>query len=121
MTEWVSSTLIFVRDVDEAIRFYVDGIGFTLNMRHEEGGVALVAGVSRGDGCALFLTSQWPEKVGSATIYTALDAGELERLRQHLQTKRIETKDGWWGMPLMILQDHDGNELYFPHPTASES
>jgi catechol 2,3-dioxygenase-like lactoylglutathione lyase family enzyme len=53
MSSWLTSTLMFVRDVDASIRFYVDKLGFTLNMRYEEDGQALVAGVSRGDGCAL--------------------------------------------------------------------
>lgn len=38
MSEWVSSTLIFVRDIDASISFYVDGLGFTLNMREDHDG-----------------------------------------------------------------------------------
>jgi catechol 2,3-dioxygenase-like lactoylglutathione lyase family enzyme len=113
---WTSSTLVFVRDVDAAIGFYVDRLGFTLDMRHEEEGKALVAGVSRGDGCALLLTSQWPEKVGSAILYTALDTDEFARLRAALEAKGTPVKDGWWGKPLLIIEDPDGNQLYFPVP-----
>jgi len=25
-------------------------------------------------------------------------------------------KDGYWGYPVMIVHDLDGNELYFPYP-----
>ena len=120
MSEWVSSTLIFVRDIDESISFYVDVLGFTLNMRHEDSGKALVAGVSRSDGCALLLSCQWPERAGTGILYTALSADELEHLRVDLQAKGIATKDGWWGMPLVIVEDHDGNQLYFPKPRAPE-
>lgn len=116
MSAWTSSTLFFVRDVDRAIGFYVDVLGFTLNMRHEEEGKALVAGVSRGDGCAMLLTSQWPDKVGNGILYTALDAAELASLRAGLEAKGATSKDGWWGKPLVIVEDPDGNQLYFPVP-----
>jgi len=53
--------------VIQTIGFYVGAFGIRLNMREDEG-VALVAGISRGDGCALLLTRQWPEKVGSTTL-----------------------------------------------------
>lgn len=116
MVAWTSSTLFFVRDVDTAIGFYVEVLGFTLNMRHEEKGTALVAGVSRGDGCALLLTSQWPGKVGTRILYTALDATELAILRADLEAKRAGIKDGRWGKRLVIVEDPDGNQLYFPVP-----
>ncbi|MBO9714051.1 VOC family protein [Sphingomonas sp.] len=113
---WVSSTLVFVRDVDAAIGFYVDRLGFMLGMRHEEGGRALVAGVSRGEGSGLLLTCQWPEKVGSGILYAALGAGEFEGFVAELAAKGIETGEGWWGSPLVIVTDPDGNQLYFPRP-----
>lgn len=40
MSPWISSTRFFVRDVDTAIAFYVDVLGFTLNKRYEEEGKA---------------------------------------------------------------------------------
>lgn len=113
---WASSTLVFVRDVDVAIRFYVDALGFRLNMRHEEGGHALVAGVSHGDGCALLLTSQWPERIGTAILYAAFGPEDFARLRADLQKKGVATKEGWWGQPLLIVEDPDGNQFYFPEP-----
>jgi catechol 2,3-dioxygenase-like lactoylglutathione lyase family enzyme len=116
MPDWISSMLVFVRDVDRAIHFYVGLLGFTLNMRHEEDGHALVAGVSRGDGCALLLTGQWPEKIGTAVIYTALDAGETADLRAGLEARGVEIGTGFWGKELMIVADPDGNQLYFPLP-----
>jgi uncharacterized glyoxalase superfamily protein PhnB len=113
---WTSSTLFFVRDVDRAIGFYVDALGFTLNMRYEEEAQAKVAGVSRGDGCALLLTSQWPDKAGTAVLYTALDANEFATLRADLEAKGTAFEEGFWGKPLMVVDDPDGNQLYFPVP-----
>ena len=114
MSDWSSSTLVFVRNVDEAIGFYVDRLGFTLNMRHEEDGRALVAGVSRGSGCALLLTAQWPERVGTAILYTHLPDDALGLLLADLRQQDVVAKDGWWGTPLAVIEDPDGNQLFFP-------
>lgn len=116
MSAWISSTLFFVSDVDAAIDFYVGRLGFALNMRHEEGGRALVAGVSRGEGCALLLTSQWPDRTGSGILYTALEPGDFARLQSALAAARVAVEDGWWGEKLLIVADRDGNQLYFPRP-----
>lgn len=116
MSEWVSSTLVFVRDVEIALPFYVDRLGFTLNMRYEEEGHAVVAGVSRGDGCALLLTNQWPSKVGNAVIYIALNATDFAELRTELEAKGIAFEEGFWGKELAVVSDPDGNQLFFPLP-----
>jgi len=116
MSDWVSSTLVFVRDVEVALPFYVGKLGFTLNMRYEEEGHAMVAGVSRGDGAALLLTSQWPDKVGHAVIYAALNADEFAALRADLDAAGVTTEAGFWGKELMIVADADGNQLWFPLP-----
>ena len=118
MTDWTSSTLVFVREVDEAIGFYVDRLGFTLNMRHEEDGRALVAGISRGRGCALLLTAQWPARVGTTILYTHLPETALERLLVDLGEQGVPVKDGWWGTPLAVIEDQDGNQLFFPRVVA---
>ena len=115
MSSWSNSTLVFVRDVDASIRFYVGTLGFTLNMRHEDAGRALVAGVSR-DECALLLTSQWPDRIGTGIIYIALGQEAFDALRADLKSKNVTPKEGWWGNPLVIVADCDGNEIYFPHP-----
>jgi catechol 2,3-dioxygenase-like lactoylglutathione lyase family enzyme len=113
MFSWSASTLVFVRDVDASIRFYVSRLGFTLNMRHEEAGHALVAGVSRGDGCALLLTSQWPDRIGLGILYAAFAQDQFDALRAELESKQVAVKQGWWGSPLLIVEDGDGNQFYF--------
>lgn len=116
MEDWVSSTLVFVRDVDAAIGFYVDRLGFTLNMRFEDEGQALVAGVSHGDSCALLLTCQWPEKIGTTVLYLAFGPDEFELLLADLEAAGVPVTDGWWGNPLAIVTDPDGNQLWFARP-----
>jgi catechol 2,3-dioxygenase-like lactoylglutathione lyase family enzyme len=113
---WQTSTLIFVRDVEAAIDFYVGKLGFDLNMRYEEAGQALVAGVSRGDGASFLITSLRPEKVGGAVIYGAFDPDEHDALKVDLEAKGVALQDGWWGKKLMIVEDPDGNQLWFGDP-----
>ncbi|MFV3127964.1 VOC family protein [Niveispirillum sp. KHB5.9] len=120
MTQWTSSTLFFVSDVEAAIDFYIDRFGFTLNMRYEEEGRARVAGVSNGDGCAILLTDQWPDKNGTGVLYTALDKDEFTSLKRRLAEKRVQMEDGFWGRPLLVVTDPGGNQLYFPHPGEVE-
>lgn len=116
MTPWITSTLVFVRDVDASISFYRDKLGFTLNMRFEDDGQALVAGVSRGDGCALLLTSQWPDRIGLGIIYAAFEQEEFAALRADLESRKVPLKDGWWGKQVLIVEDGDGNQIYFAYP-----
>ncbi len=115
-SSWLTSTLVFVRDVDASIGFYRDKLGFTLNMRFEDDGRALVAGVSRGDGCALLLTSQWSDRIGLGIIYAAFDKEEFDALRADLEAKQVALKDGWWGKQVLVVEDCDGNQMYFGYP-----
>jgi len=32
----------------------------------------------------------------------------------------VIVEDGYWGYPLMIVHDPDGNELYFNYPNQGE-
>lgn len=114
-TSFETSTLVFVRDVDAAITFYVGKLGFTLNMRHEEGSAALVAGVSR-DHCSLLLTCQWPEKTGLGVLYAAFDEDEHSALCTELIARGVSFTEGWWGNDLLIVTDDDGNQLWIAKP-----
>ena len=113
---WMASTLFFVRDVGAAIDFYVGRLGFTLNMRYEEEGKARVAGVSRGEGCALLLTDQWPDKVGAGVLYTALGKEDFDRACAEFEANGVAVEEGFWGKPTLIVTDPAGNQIYFARP-----
>jgi catechol 2,3-dioxygenase-like lactoylglutathione lyase family enzyme len=115
VSDWYTRQVLFVRDVNPSVDFYVDQLGFQLSWRHEEEGHALVAQVDR-QGCELILSSQWPNKVGTGLTFISLDVGVLHALRAELEGKRVAVADGNWGYALMIVRDLDGNELYFPYP-----
>jgi catechol 2,3-dioxygenase-like lactoylglutathione lyase family enzyme len=112
---WYSRPVIFVRDVQRSIDFYRDKLGFTESSRYEEQGVPLVAQVDRED-CQLLLNSQQPDKTGRGRMFIALEPEVLGALRAEFEDRGAPVKDGWWGYDTMIVEDPDGNELFFPYP-----
>ena len=116
MSDWFARPVLFVTDIGPAVEFYVDQLGFTQSWRHEHEGKALVAQVDR-EGCALILSSQWPDKVGKGLIFISLAVDALHTLRAELEARNVAVKDGYWGYRLMVVCDPDGNELYFPYPS----
>jgi catechol 2,3-dioxygenase-like lactoylglutathione lyase family enzyme len=118
VSEWFARPVLFVADIGRSVDFYVNQLGFTQSWRYEDEGRALVAQVDR-QGCALILSSQWPGKVGSALVFISLDVDALVALRAEFEAKGVNVKDGYWGYPLMVVHDPDGNELYFPYPSDS--
>jgi len=115
---WYARPVLFVKDIDRSVEFYVKQLGFAENWRYEEAEKAWVAQVARA-GCELILTAQWPEKAGKALMFISLDHQVLNAVRAELEGRGVEVKDGSWGYPLMVIEDPDGNELYFPYPKES--
>jgi catechol 2,3-dioxygenase-like lactoylglutathione lyase family enzyme len=120
VSEWYARPVLFVADIDRSVDFYLNQLGFTEAWRHEEQGKALIAQVDR-KGCELILSSQWPDKVGSALMFISLDADVLLAVRAELEGKGVHVEDGRWGYPLMVVRDPDGNELYFPYPSDADT
>jgi catechol 2,3-dioxygenase-like lactoylglutathione lyase family enzyme len=115
VSEWYSRPVLFVADIGRSVEFYVHQLGFTKSWGYEEEGKEFVAQVDR-QGCELILSSQWPAKAGTGLMFISLDVDVLHALRAELEGKGVTVKDGNWGYRLMIVQDPDGNELYFPYP-----
>jgi catechol 2,3-dioxygenase-like lactoylglutathione lyase family enzyme len=118
--EWFARPVLFVAELDAAVDFYVKQLGFTQPWRYEEDGEAVVAQVER-QGCALILSSQWPDKVGKGLIFVSLEMGVLHALRAELEGRGVAVRDGQWGYRLMVVADPDGNELYFPYPNEPDA
>ena len=77
---WFARPVLFVADIDRSVDFYVKQLGFSHPWRYEEEGKARVAQVER-QGCALILSSQWPDKVGKGLMFISLDVEVLNALR----------------------------------------
>src|ERR1700733_6479285 len=121
MTDWFARPVLHVTDVEASLLFYVNQLGFTSPWRYDEDGKARVAQVDR-QGCALILSDQWPEKVGKALMFISLNVGPetyeaavaaLDALRTEFETGGVAVKDGAWGYRLLVVDDPDGNQLFF--------
>jgi catechol 2,3-dioxygenase-like lactoylglutathione lyase family enzyme len=124
MTDWFARPVLHVKDVEASLRFYVDLLGFTCPWRFDDDKV-FVAEVDR-QGCALILSSQWPEKIGKALMFISLNVephsreaatAALDALRVELEARGVLVKDGSWGYRLLVVDDPDGNQLFFNYPS----
>jgi hypothetical protein len=129
MTDWFARPVLHVKDVEASLLFYVDRLGFTSPWRHNEDGRADVAQVDR-QGCALILADSWPDKIGKGLIFISLNVepdtreaqvAALDALRAEFEARGVPVKEGSWGYWLLVVDDPDGNQLFFnyPHETAS--
>jgi lactoylglutathione lyase len=126
MTDWFARPILSVKDVEASLRFYVDQLGFTIAWRHNEDGRADVAQVDR-QGCALILADSWPEKIGNGLMFISLNfepetqVAALDALREELEAKGVPVKEGSWGYRLLVVDDLDGNHLFFNYPNETAS
>ena len=122
MTDWFARPVLHVRNVEASLRFYVDRLGFTSPWRYDDDGKAHVAQVER-QGCALILADNWPQKIGKALTFISLNlepaaqqVTALDALRAELEAKGVAVKEGSWGYRLLVVDDPDGNQLFFNYP-----
>ena len=126
MTDWFARPVLHVIDVEASLGFYLERLGFTNPWRYDEDGKSRVAQVDR-QGCALILSDMWPEKVGKGLMFISLDAepeaqiAALDALRAEFEAKGVPVKDGSWGYRLLVVDDPDGNQLFFNYPAETTS
>ena len=129
MTDWFARPVLHVKDVETSLRFYVDLLGFTSPWRYGDDGKVYVAQVDR-QGCALILADTWPEKIGNGLMFISLNvetatreaaAAAVDALRAELEAKGVPVKEGSWGYRLPVVDDPDGNQLFFNYPNETAS
>ena len=126
MTDWFARPVLHVADVEASLRFYVNRLGFTSPCRYDEDGRAHVAQVDR-QGCALILADTWPDKIGKGLMFISLNVepetqiAALDALRAELEARGVPVKDGSWGYRLLVVDDPDGNQLFFNYPAETAS
>jgi catechol 2,3-dioxygenase-like lactoylglutathione lyase family enzyme len=92
---WYTRPVLFVADVNRALRFYIDMLGFEKRW-HEADGAGKVCQVNRA-GCEIILT-----------------ADGLAALRHEIAERSVPSENSWWGYDVIKIVDPDGNELFFP-------
>jgi uncharacterized glyoxalase superfamily protein PhnB len=137
MTDWFARPVLHVKDVEASLLFYVNRLGFTNPWRYDDEGRVHVAQVER-QGCALILADTWPEKIGKGLMFISLnvsmndtvndesatrkaEVAALDALRAELESKGVLVKDGSWGYRLLVVDDPDGNQLFFNYPNENAS
>jgi catechol 2,3-dioxygenase-like lactoylglutathione lyase family enzyme len=108
---WYARPVFFVADVNRAIRFYVDGLGFEKSW-HEGDGAGTVCQVNRGE-CEIILCEE-AKRRDKARLFVELTPEGLAELREEIVERSVPSKESWWGYDVIQVDDPDGNELLFP-------
>jgi catechol 2,3-dioxygenase-like lactoylglutathione lyase family enzyme len=110
---WYARPVFFVADVNRALRFYVDMLGFEKRW-HTGDGAGTVCQVNRGE-CEIILCQDATRR-DKARLFVELTAEGLAELRRELVERSVPNKGTWWGYDSIQIDDPDGNELLFPEP-----
>ena len=108
---WYARPVLFVADVNRAVRFYIDMLGFEKRW-HEGEGTGTVCQVDRGE-CEIILC-QDAKRRDKARLFIELTAAGLAELRRELVERSVPSSSSWWGYDVIQIHDPDGNELLFP-------
>jgi catechol 2,3-dioxygenase-like lactoylglutathione lyase family enzyme len=128
MADWFARPVLHVSSVEASLRFYADRLGFTVAWRYEENGRACVAQIDRAS-CVLIFSDQWPEKVGKGLMFISLNVepetyeaavAALDALRAEFEGRGVPVTDGHWGYRLLVVEDLDGNQLFFNYPSEPQ-
>ena len=110
---WYTRPVLFVADVNRALRFYVDMLGFEKSW-HEGDGAGGVCQVNHGE-CEIILCEDATRR-DRTRLFIELTAAGLTDLRRELVERSVPSKETWWGYDTLQIDDPDGNELFFPVP-----
>jgi catechol 2,3-dioxygenase-like lactoylglutathione lyase family enzyme len=110
--KWYSRPVLFVADVNRAIHFYVDKLGFWKKW-HEGDGAGTVCQVNRGD-CEIILCQDATRR-DKSRLFIELTPDGLAELRREIVERSVPSKETWWGYDSIQIDDPDGNELLFPY------
>lgn len=124
MTEWFTRPVLHVADVEASLRFYVDKLGFLSPWQYKADSRIHVAQVEK-LGCLLILADTWPDKIGTGLVFVSLNpesesplaqTAALDSLRTELLARGVTVRDAEWGYRVLVIDDPDGNQLFFNYP-----
>lgn len=110
---WYTRPVLFVADVNRALRFYVGTLGFEKRW-HEGNGAGGVCQVNR-DECEIILCED-PARRDRGRLFVELTPEAVADLRRELAQGAVAAEETWWGNDAIQVKDPDGNELLFPIP-----
>jgi catechol 2,3-dioxygenase-like lactoylglutathione lyase family enzyme len=109
--QWYARPVLFVSNVQAALSFYVDKLGFEKKW-HEADGKGTVCQVNRG-GCEIILCED-SKRQDKSRLFVELTRDGIDQLRREISERSIQTQKAWWGYDVIRIADPDGNELLFP-------
>ncbi len=107
--QWYARPVLFVADLQAALRFYLDTLGFVKKWHAGDG---TVCQVDRG-GCEIILC-QDSSRHDQARLFIELNREGIDELRREIVQRGVPTEKTWWGYDVIRIADPDGNELFFP-------
>jgi catechol 2,3-dioxygenase-like lactoylglutathione lyase family enzyme len=110
---WYARPVFLVADVNRALRFYIDMLGFEKRW-HEGNGAGKVCQVDRGE-CEITLSEEGG-RTDKGRLFVELTADGLAVLRRELLERSVTNEPAWWGYDVIKVVDPDVNELLFPNP-----
>lgn len=105
---WYMRPVFFVSDIQNAISFYVDKLGF-IKKWHEADGKGTVCQVDRG-GCEIILC-QDTTRNRQSRVFLELSRDGVDQLLKEVAEHSVPAKTSWWGYDVLQIEDPDGNEL----------
>jgi len=115
--KWYSRPVFFVSDLQVALRFYVDKLGFTIKW-HADEGQGTVCQVDRGE-CEIILCED-SERHDKGRLFVELNRDGVDELRREIAERSVAAEKAWWGYDVIRIADPDGNELLFPLDTTND-
>ena len=109
--QWYSRPVLFVSDLQAALRFYIDKLGFEKRW-HTADGKGTVCQVNRG-GCEIILCED-ADRHDRGRLFVELNRDGINELRREIAERSVPTQKASWGYEVIRIADPDGNELFFP-------
>ena len=109
--KWYARPVFFVSDVQRALQFYIDKLGFRKKW-HTGDGTGTVCQVDRGE-CEIILCED-SERQDKGRLFVELNRDGIDELRREILERSVPNQKGWWGYDVIRITDPDGNELLFP-------
>src|SRR5437870_5847924 len=99
---WYVRPVFFVSDIQGAIRFYIDKLGFEKRW-HEADGEGKVCQVNRGK-CEIILCEDATRR-DKSRLFVELTQDGLDELRREIAERSVPTRKAWWGYDVIRIED----------------
>jgi len=113
-----------VSNVDRAIKFYADKLGFHLDGDWKmDGGMRYVQLTPVGSGCSIVIGEKITETKPGTIDFLLLVVKDIHKIHDHLVKKGVKVTDVEkmpWGAWHIYLSDPDGNKLTFQQKPSAE-